>query len=271
MVEDPSRLCDEGGSELMRSLLSAAREERPSPAAITRTLLVVGAGTAAATLAGTGSAAGALSNLGAASAATALGTSKGAVAASLVVLKWLSAGLVAGLVGAYAVSRMTPPAAPAVETKVAETARARQPVLTRPRVAAATTAALSAEAPEVLPTPKVLPSASVGPSPSVTAALASVPAEVDPDAQLAAELVLLDRARQALAAGEASAALRALNDYDARFAHPNLLPEALYLRLEAFTVQGNRPGAELVARRMLRSFPRGPHAARARAELGLEK
>ena len=101
--------------------------------------------------------------------------------------------------------------------------------------------------------------------------MSGVPAEVDPDAQLAAETALLDRARQALASGNASSAVRTLNDYDARFAHPNLLPEALYLRLEALTLQGDAAGTQAVARRLLSTFPGGPHAARARAVLGLDK
>ena len=94
---------------------------------------------------------------------------------------------------------------------------------------------------------------------------------MDPAAQLAAELALLDDARQALAASSATRALRSLNDYDLRFEHPNLAPEALYLRLEALTLQGDKAGTEAVARRLLGSYPRGPHAARARSVLGIDR
>ncbi len=86
---------------------------------------------------------------------------------------------------------------------------------------------------------------------------------------LAAEVAALDSARQALAGGDAARTLELLSAYEAHFSEPRMMPEALYLRLEALTVLGDKAGMEAVARRMLRLYPASPHSARARAVLGL--
>ncbi|HET7543034.1 MAG TPA: hypothetical protein VFK05_24340 [Polyangiaceae bacterium] len=275
MAEDPVRFWDEDQGEVMRSLLSAAREEQPTQAAIERTLTVVGVGTALAAVAASGSAAGVASGAGVhgLAAAASLSSAKGALGTSvLVVVKWLGAGVVMGLLATSAVYVGTQPNAPAVHTESSKLELAK-PATPQRTIHAARTPS-PASAPEVAEAP----AAAKPPAPSNAALSAAaappvsgVPAEVIRDAQLAAEVSVLDRARQALALGDASGAVRSLNDYDARFTHPNLLPEALYLRLEALTLQGDQPGSKAVARRLLRSFPEGPHAARARAVLGLDK
>jgi hypothetical protein len=274
MAEDPVRFLDEDKSELMRSLLSAAREEQPMHAAVARTLTVLGVGTALATVATSSAAAGVASGAGAQglAAAASVSSANGVLGTSLlVVVKWLGAGVVMGLVATSAVYVVTQPNLPASEPPSPKIALGK-PV--SPERTARADHATSVSAPEVTEEP----AAAKSPAPSnaalsATAApsVSGVPAEVDPDAQLAAETALLDRARQALASGNASSAVRTLNDYDARFAHPNLLPEALYLRLEALTLQGDQPETQATARRLLRAFPGGPHAARARAVLGLDK
>ena len=92
-------------------------------------------------------------------------------------------------------------------------------------------------------------------------------AEADVGAPLSAEVAALDGARQALGAGDAARTLELLNDYESRFANARMLPEALYLRLEAFELKGERSNAEAVARRIVNAYPSSPHAARARAVL----
>ena len=93
----------------------------------------------------------------------------------------------------------------------------------------------------------------------------------DSSAPLAAEVAALDSARQALAAGDAARTLELLNGYEAHFSEPRMMPEALYLRLEAFSLQGDKSDMEAVARRILRLYPASPHSARARAVLGLKE
>ena len=284
MAEDPVRLVDEGGSELMHSLLSAVREEQPKHAAMQRTLTVLGVGTALTVVASSSSALTAGSAAGSFSGAVSLGSAKGVAAPALMVIKWLSAGLLTGLVATSAVYVVTQPTVVNSPAGSATSVLAKQVALQsrrQPRVlASASNAENAPDIPAQVELPASAPEVRSAPAPAAGAAepselslSARVPpsSSADHDAQLAAELALLDRARQALAAGNAASAMRSLNDYDARFEHPNLLPEALYLRLEAFTLKGDRYETENVARRMLQAFPAGPHAARARAVLGVDK
>ncbi|MES1174488.1 MAG: hypothetical protein ABUL62_09165 [Myxococcales bacterium] len=277
MAEDPVRLFDESGSALLKSLLSAARDEAPNHAALQRTLTAVGVGSALIATAGTASAAAAGSVVAAqgVAGAASLGGAKGVASATLlVVIKWLGAGAIAGILATSAIYAVTESALPPPSAAPVPVGKATAPAIVKARSGAAVPAL---EAPEQIaePTASAAPAApSAAPVASVIASAPqpiSVSAEVDPAAPLAAELALLDSARQALAAGNSARALRALNDYDVRFEHPNLAPEALYLRLEALTLQGDKAGTQAVARRLLRSYPNGPHAARARSVLGLDQ
>ena len=264
MAEDPVRLLDEGSSELMRSLLSAAREEQPQGAAMRRTLAAVGVGSAVASL--TSSAAGATAGAHAATGAqlTALGSAKGAAStAFFVAAKWLVVGAVAGAAATSAVYGVTsaplpPPPAKTVSV-VAPPAVARRPSVPSVAIERAPEPAIT-----VLAAPIV--ASAVAPQP-----ISSRPHEPDADAQLAAEVLALDEARQALATGNAARALQLLNGYETSIAKPRMLPEALYIRLESLTILGDKNGSQAVARRLLNGSPSGPHAARARSVLGLDK
>ncbi len=287
MAEDPLRLCEESSSELLKALLSAAREEEPHPAALQSTLTAVGVGSGIIATAGTASAASAASAAsggahGLAGAAS-LGSAKGIASSTLlVVAKWLGAGALAGIAATSAVYAVNERAA--ATSRASVTSRPPAPAVVAkalPRLAQPTPAMTTEPErpiePEKPAAPEAKTIATAGPSPPLNAPVApvapplSVPAEVHPGAPLAAELALLDSARQALAAGNAARALGALDDYDAKFRQPNLGPEALYLRLEALTLQGDKPGTLAVARRLLQAYPSGPHAARARALLGLDQ
>jgi len=271
MAEDPVRFWDEDKGELMRSLLSAAREEQPKHTAIEHTLAVVGVGTVLATAAASSSAASVAGTVGAQGLA-AVASAKGALGTTLlVVVKWLGAGVIIGLVATSAAYVASQPNAPAAQPSKPKVALAKQATPEKPALAVPSTAAPSAREVTEVPTAKFPAPSNAALSATAAPAMGGVPAEVAQDAQLAAEVSVLDRARQALAQGNAAGAVVSLNEYDARFAHPNLLPEALYLRLEALTLQGDQPGTQAVARRLLRSFPGGPHTARARAVLGLDK
>jgi len=284
MSEDPVRLFDDSGSELLKSLLSAAREEEPHQTALHRTLRAVGIGSLVIATASTAIASGA--SVGGSTAAqgvtgaAALGSAKSLAGQTLlVVIKWLGVGAVAGMLATSAIYAVSEPALPAPRAPQGVVEVTMPPTTTKARSAAAQPAPSGPEAHAQLeahaePEPAAQVAAAPRPVASPVAPAPqplSVAAEVDPAAQLAAELALLDNARQALAAGSATRALRSLNDYDLRFEHPNLAPEALYLRLEALTLQGDKAGTEAVARRLLGSYPRGPHAARARSVLGIDR
>jgi hypothetical protein len=89
----------------------------------------------------------------------------------------------------------------------------------------------------------------------------------DPAPDLAAEIALLDRAREALAAGEPARALAVLERYDREMPAGRLAPEAAYVRIEALLAAGDRAGADAAGRRFLAANPTSPHAKRVRALL----
>ena len=286
MAEDPVRLCEESGSELLKALLSAAREEGPNPAALQSTLTAVGVGSGIIATAGTASGVSAASVASGASGgahglagAASLGSAKGVASTTLlVVAKWLGAGALAGVMATSAAYVVSEQVAPTRSVAATPTAQKSAPlVLPKAPPPAATSIPAVPVASEEPAAPALKPpTAAALPAPTnslgaPSAAPLSVPAEVDPSAPLAAELALLDSARQALAQGNAAHALRSLDDYDAQFRHPNLAPEALYLRLEALTLRGDKAGTLAVARRLLQAYPSGPHAARARSVLGLDQ
>jgi hypothetical protein len=285
MTDDPIRLLDDEGSELLKSLISAGREEEPQAAALRRTLVAVGvagvlsttsaaaAASNAATAAGAsgspavGALAGGSASASAAATSTAVAGAAKSVASStlIVVAKWLAVGALTGTVASSAVYGVSGALTPA---PVASSASAVGPTPSAPKVLPRR----SNPADEVreIPAPPPIevppPPPAVGPAPA-----AAEPSAERAGSSLAAEVMALDSARQALGAGDAPRTLDLLNGYEARFREPRMLPEVLYLRLEAFTLKGERANAEAVARRILLVYPTSPHAARARAVLGLDK
>lgn len=77
----------------------------------------------------------------------------------------------------------------------------------------------------------------------------------------------MDRARTTLAAGRAAETLSVLDEYERRFRERRFAPEALYLRMEAFVSLGQTAQARATAERLLASYPKSPHGARARVIL----
>jgi hypothetical protein len=84
---------------------------------------------------------------------------------------------------------------------------------------------------------------------------------------LAEEVKSVDRARAALAAGQAAQTLVVLDEYERRFRKRGFAPEALYLRMEAYTSLGRTAEARTAAERLLTNYPNSLHGARARAVL----
>jgi hypothetical protein len=275
MTDGPVRLLDGESTELLRSLLSAGREEEPEAAAMRRTLAAVGAGIALSSVGSaggtTGASAAAASGTSAAAGSAVLGAGPGVASSTLmVVVKWLAIGVVTGTVASsavYAVSGALNPAPPSLSA-----APAVQPApaltLSSPRAAVAVDKSPDPPAPASAPPPAQAVAAPVA---LLAASSAAPSAGAELGEPLAAEVAALDSARQALGSGDAAHTIALLDGYEGRFPEARMLPEALYLRLEAFTLKGDKSSAEAVARRILRVYPSSPHAARARSVLNLDR
>ncbi len=85
---------------------------------------------------------------------------------------------------------------------------------------------------------------------------------------LARELRSLDVAREALARGDATTALRELDRHERQFHGGALKNEAALLRAEALLASGNAAAARAIARDLLERDPSGPHARRLRTLAG---
>jgi hypothetical protein len=251
-MTEPKRWLEDGPPEAIARVLSAARSEQPGEAGLRRTLASVGVGIAGA--AATGKAAA----VGISSSSTLLSGAK-----VLALVKWGAAGVVvtAAVVGAVAIARTFAPSS--------QTARVER---------ALPSAAIAPSAP-VLASPAITPAAEAIPSAAnegqaarrdmaasrPSAAARTPPREILDAEQLQEERRLLDRAHSRLVAGRPSETLSAVDQYQARFTNPALLPEALYLRMEAVLVLGRKTEARRLAERIVASYPDGPHAARARS------
>jgi len=120
----------------------------------------------------------------------------------------------------------------------------------------------------IVPEPAEPAAGLTAPAPTTTTRAPLPSASSDENADLAAEVVALDRARQALDRGDATAALRALDDYQRRFPLGTMRPEATVVRIEALVRKGDAAGARRVADGFLATHPQSPHAQRIRFLVG---
>jgi RNA polymerase sigma-70 factor (ECF subfamily) len=232
-------------ARLKRVMQPSVRSEKPSEAGRRRAVvasIAVACGLSATTTA----------EVGAAPAATGL-----AVAFKWLltpaVLNWTGVAVVGGAVAigvAQRPSRELVPTA-AAHPPVAPPAIAPPPESPRPRVE-----------PQVVPSPP--PPAQ--PLPQARAARARV-SPATPAPGLRDDLDLLDRARTALAAGDAQGALGILAAHDRTFPQSALAEEAEVLRVEALAAAGRAGAARDEARRFLARYPDSPHAGRVRKAL----
>lgn len=86
-----------------------------------------------------------------------------------------------------------------------------------------------------------------------------------PGPTLSDELAALGAARDALAAGNASNALKALDHYDRTLSGKKLRAEAMVLRMEALALSGQAGAASRLAERFIAAEPTHPLADRARS------
>jgi len=136
---------------------------------------------------------------------------------------------------------------------------ADQPAPAPALVAQAPTAPLPAPsaAPSIAP-PEAEPSGGVGPLLDKRSRKA---AAADSGADLSEQLRLIDAARSAVAAGNASAASAALTSYRKRFPRGPFGQEAAVLQIEALDLQGNHAQAAAQARSFLARHPNSPHVS----------
>ena len=128
-------------------------------------------------------------------------------------------------------------------------------------------AASSPSSAETTPDPASPPAPAASPAPRKREAERAEP-PLDAE-RLAEEVRAVDKARALVAAGRASDALDALDDYERRFAIRRFAPEALYLRMEAELAAGRNGPARDPAARLLSRYPKSPQVPRARQVLGV--
>lgn len=253
-MSDPRRLSEEGGSDLELSLLRSARHDAPSSASRRKALVALG-------LAG---------SVGAAvTATTATSTATTAIVKSSAgaLLKWIAVGVIGGVVTVGAVTLVQP------STSGPDGGGSRVPGAAPQASPAAKGLAARAQAEQSkpietaapLPAPDPPGEEAAAPRPAASAAPASPrPAPTS----LTGEIASLDAAREALAAGDASRALRALDEHDRKFPGGMLGPEATVLRIEALALRGDRASAARLGNAFLDAHPRSPHANRVRTLIG---
>src|SRR6188768_2579245 len=267
-MTDPERL-SQRSSGLAAELLRAAGAEQPNDRGMQQTLLALGlSGAVLSTTSVVGATAVASAPLASVAAAGAANGSAGLTAAgaiksvsAMLIVKWIGIGVIggAGLMGVAAVASEAP--SPVVHTAPKRTPEvslaAAKPSRVEPRVSVVASAA-----PE--PVVTAAPSAHSAP---VAEARASNP-ELDPSESLGLEVVYIDRARALLGSGQSSEGLQLLEGYEQKFHSARLLPEVLFLQLEAYERSGRYSDARRTAQRLVDDFPKSPHAGRARKFLG---
>jgi hypothetical protein len=274
-MKDATRLVEEGADDFELGLLRSADRDAGDARAVERTLAAMGVAALATTV--TRAVAGS-TTLARTTPAAATGAGVGGAVASGVA-RFTVGSATSGIVGlavGVAIGLGLPYAAAGEDVETARSSMARlvPSAMAIDAVAAATEAAQEAAPAVEAELPASIRAASTRAGPAVAprsearhapvAPTASVP--IGPGAiALSEEVALLDRARAALAAGNAGRALRALDVYDAACPAGALEPEARVLRVEALAASGDRRRAEEVAEPMLRGT--SPHERRVRSVL----
>jgi len=228
VTSDPKRLTVVGATDLERSLLQAARREKPSPELTARMAAGLGISVGAA-----------LTAAAPAAAATPI------VAAKSTLTAWLAAGtIVAAVTTGVVVARRTSTTHEAAATAV-------RPVAAVPSQEAPAPSAAPVNGEAIAATPekrierarkRVVPAAPVG--------------------DLHDQIALIDAARTAVKAGSTERALVLLRRYEASYPAGAFRPEALALRIEALSAGGRGAEARALARDFLARYPQSPLADR---------
>jgi hypothetical protein len=262
-MTDPKRLL-EGGTELEARLLASALEDAPGRGLERRVQVAVGIG-------------GIAMGAGTASTTAAAAASKAIPLLSLGVAKWV--GIVAigtgAMVGAAvivrpevglrhapvrSVSPTRPTGAPGAAVGPAMTAP--PPNAAQPWIPPIPPIAISPPAPH----PATLDRAGVPSTTNHPQALAASPSAVVPTETttdlLVSELAMLDSAHKALDSGDTQLALATLDRHDLEFAHGDLAPESLVLRIEAYAQRRDDVKVRELGQSFLSRYPAHPQSGR---------
>jgi hypothetical protein len=241
-MKDPVRLLEEGDALEVRVLRSAAGDAAPTR--VRDRVLAVAVASAVTTSAA------------AASGATAAGVKGSGVVGAVGVAKWVSIVVVAGVATAGTVRY--------VAERGGEGA---QGAATVAPVTTVTTRAAVAPMTKALPVP-VVPAATATSAPSATTAVprsataaSSQPAHAT---SLLEELALLDAARAALDSGDTALATEKLDRHDLDYAHGQLAPDALALRIEVYAKRQDDARVRELGGVFLARYPEHPQAPRVR-------
>jgi hypothetical protein len=243
-MKDMTPLFETSHSAHTRALLRAGRGDVPPAGFSDRLLVGLGVGVAVSGVSVT-AAAGTVS----AAALGAASTGSGVASLGLATAKWVAVGVIGGgiLAGGADLALSPKRPAPAEPSAVDARREAKQPspaLVPAPPVVASAQPASEAEASEA---PAVAPSAS--------------------ERRLAREVQLIDRARRALASGDAARALAELDELERRATSGVLDREAWILRIEALHLVGQKARARGLAERYREAYPNDAHDARLRALL----
>ena len=254
-MSEPKRWLDEGAPRDIEQLMRAAQAEQPDEASLGRTLTALGIGLGVASIAAGAQAAGTTASAGGAAHVT--------VITGGLLAKWAGLGATLGTLaaGAATIARDAPHATEPPPSSLREQQRpGTKPLLSvldhsKPTPVEQSSSASAATSRAAPPVARAAPPSALTP-------------EVSLDAEtLAEEVRSMDRARTTLAAGRAAETLSVLDEYERRFRERRFAPEALYLRMEAFVSLGQTAQARATAERLLASYPKSPHGARARVIL----
>ncbi len=253
---------------LLGKLLRAGDTDEPSSQTVQKVLLAV---TATASATGAASAAGAA---GAAKAAGAAGASGSSALLSGGVLKWLGIGVLFGVgtsVGVQAALNSDSQPAPTLAAKTAALpglAEKAGAALREPKAAPIQPEEMVAPVPNAETSPAI----PAPPAKAIGNPAARSPSNAAPAASsntLKDELLVLERARGAVAQGNSAAANSAISEYRTRFPKGRLYPELTLVRIDLLAQSGRQAQARQLAARFLANHPQSPSAARLKARFGL--
>ena len=121
----------------------------------------------------------------------------------------------------------------------------------------------------LVPPPPVAPRESkpdrVAVAPPVAGSTVSAEAPAKTTGDLVSELALLDVARRALDSSDTSHALTTLDRHDLEFAHGDLAPESLALRIEVYAQRRDDGKVRELGQSFLAQYPTHPQSRRVRA------
>jgi hypothetical protein len=246
-MKDMTPLFEASQSERTRALLRAGRAEVPPAGFSDRLLVSLGIGVAVSGVSVTAAAGTVTAASGAAS------TGSGVAGLALVTAKWVAVGVIGGgILAGGADLALSPKRAPSVSAPVVQ----QRP---EPKPPSATTLAAPGGSVQAPNAPEV---EVAGSRPSTATSGVAEPAE---RGRLAREVRAIDRARQALASGNAARALVELDALERGAMSGVLDREAWILRIEALNMSGQKGRAKQLAARYRETFPNDAHAARLRA------